>query len=366
MKTKHALSIIILVGVATLGFIFNRNGLLNIQTDTVVYVDQIRYANHEIAITPDIEKRSFKPLYGILGSYLTPLFTEHQAILVINIFFYFGIIILSYFFLRELGFKEKSAIIGTTWIATGYPLLKFGLVLLTDISGWFFTLATITTFLIGLRKQSTFLIVFSSILGFLGSLCKETGVLGLFFAGVYMLSMFVYTKKKEYLKHILTISIPFIVLQALFLYSLFHGNGTGISFINWYFYNKETFESTYHTFFYFFFTEASTFNLLWVYCLYLVYALLRKKTSITKENYILGGSLLLATLPVLIWPMFLTRVLYIGYVAIVPFALIGFVVWSLENKEKIKTFYFLSLLPVLSSVSLFILASGGSLFDLLK
>lgn len=366
MKQCHYLLTLMVIGLCALGIIFNRNGVLNIQTDTPVYVGQIQYADGTIQINSEIEKRAFKPFYGIAGSILTPFLTEHQAILTINILFYFGIIIFSFYFLRELGFTSKYAVIGSAWIGTGYPLLKYGLALLTDISGWFFALATITLFLIGLRKNSTGLLLLSSCVAFLGSLCKETGVLGLMFSGFYLLCMYVYTKKTSYIHKIFLISIPFVILQVAFLQYLFNQSNTGVSFIDWYFYNKETFETVYHTFYYFFFTEASAFSFLWIYVLYLVYMLLKGQLSVPKENYILGASLLVATLPVLVWPMFLTRVLYIGYLAIVPCALVALYIWSSYNSKKTKTLYLLSALPIISSVSLFLLASGGSLFDVLK
>lgn len=366
MKQIHYLLIALCIGLCALGVVFSRNGILNVQIDTQVYVDQIRYYNGAMGMTAQTELRSFKPFYGIVGSLLTPLVTEHQAILIINLLFYFGIIIFSFFFLREIGFTEKFAVIGSAWIATGYPVLKYGLALLTDISGWFFALATITVFLIGLRKNSSWLLVLSSCITFVGSLCKETGVLGLFFAGVYLLSMFLYTKENKYIKNIVKITLPFVILQSIFLYTLFNGSNSGISFLEWFLYNKEVVPSLYYTFYYFFFTEASTFSLLWVYALYLIYILFKRKITAPKEKYILGISLLVATLPVLVWPMFLTRVLYIGYLAIVPCALASLYLWSSYNKEKRAMFYILSIAPVITSISLFLLASGGSLFDVLK
>lgn len=367
MKTIHYLFIVFLIGVGTLGFIFSRNGIIDPRIDTQVYVSQINYYQGEIQQDDQARLRSFKPFYGVVGAFLGNVMTEEQAIFIINLFFYFGILLLAFFFLRELGFQNRFAVIGTAWIGTGYPLLKYGLSLLTDISGWFFALATITFFLIGLRKQNQYYLYFASIVGFVGSLCKETGVLGLVFAAIYLGMLYLYTRKITYIKSIVKVLLPFIILEVIFLYTLFQGSSSAVSFLDWFLYNKKVVPSEYHSFFYFVFTEFSAFSLLWVYSLYAGYIVMfTKKITATKHHYILGSSLLIATLPVLIWPMFLTRVLYIGYLSIIPFALAGLAMWSFFNHTKVKTFYALSVLPVLASAALFVLASGGSLFDILK
>lgn len=366
MKQIYYILLTVGVGLVTLGVTFNHSGALNVQTDTQIYVNQILYADGKLEINDDIEKRAFKPFYGEVGSLLTPAFTEHEAILIINLLFYFGLIVFTFFFLREIGFSDTFATVGVAWVATGYPMLKYGLTLLTDISGWFFAVATITVFLVGLRKNNSYLLLVSSGVAFIGSLCKETGVLGLFFAGLYLLAMLICTRKLEYIKKIVLISAPFILLQASFLYFLFQKNETAISFVSWYFYNKETYASSYHNLFYFFFTELSTFIILWAYCGYAVYLALKRKISINLSNYLIGGSLFISVLPVLMWPMFLTRVLYIQYLIIIPVALSALVLWRSRNQEKRKTMMLLIIAPVVCSVGLFFIASGGSLFDVLK
>ena len=366
MKTTHYLLLVILIGVGALGIIFSRNGVIDRRIDTQVYISQIQFYEGKIPQDDQARLRSFKPFYGVVGAFLSNIMTEEQAMFTINLLFYFGLIIFAFFFLREIGFQNKFAVIGSAWVGTGYPLLKYGLSLLTDISGWFFALATITVFLVGLRKQNSYLLILASVLGFIGSLCKETGVLGLLFAGIYLAMLFIFTGKTVNIKNILKIILPFLLLESVFLYTLFHNDSGGTSFLDWFLYNKKVVPTEYHSFFYFFFTEFSAFSLLWLYSIYTGYMLFTKKITATRHTYILGSSLLIATLPVLVWPMFLTRVLYIGYLSIVPCALAGLSLWSFFNHNKVKTFYILSVLPIIASITLFVIASGGSLFDLLK
>lgn len=366
MKTIHYLLLVILIGMGTLLVIFSQNGVIDTRMDTQIYLSQINFYQGEATQTDQDRLRSFKPFYGVVGAALSNVMTDEQALATINIVFYFGLLIFSFYFLRELGFKDKFAMIGAAWVGTGYPVLKYGLAMLTDISGWFFAVATITIFLIGLRKQNSYFLIIASIVGFVGSLCKETGVLGLAFAGLYLGLLFVFTKKWIHIKNMLKVLLPFIILEVCFLFFLFKQNG-GVSFLDWFLFNKNVVPTEYHSFFYFFFTELSTFSLLWLYSLYTGYLVVfTKKITATSHNYILGASLLIATLPVLLWPMFLSRVLYIGYLSIVPCALAGLALWSFFNHTKVKTFYVLSVLPIVASLSLFIVAGGGSLFDTLK
>ena len=366
MKKIPYILIPLFVGVLTLTSLFAINGPFTSYPDTKVYVDQISYFKGEIAPDLDIQFRSFKPFYGVVGATLSRVMTPDLSILLINILFFFGLILATYCIIREVGFTELYAAIGASWVATGYPLLKYGLALLTDISGWFFAGAVVAVFLIGMRKDSTKLLLTASLIGFVGSLCKETGILGLGFAGLYLVLHFLRTRDISYLKKIIYITIPFIVLQALFLYELFTRSDTHISFLGWFLHNKEVVGGGLHTLYYFILTELSTFSLLWVYAFVGLYAAYRQRSVITTERWITAVCLVVTTLPPLVWPVFLTRILYIGYLAVIPLGLVGLQYWHSENTSKKKTFLFLSILPVLSSVILFSLAGGRSLFPLLE
>ncbi len=366
MKKIPLILVPIMVGVLTLAFIFLVRGPLMAYPDTKVYVGQIGYYMGTVEADMDIQLRSFKPFYGIVGAAISPVATPEVAILLINILLFFSLIVSFYYILKEIGFSEAYVAIGASWAATGYPLLKYGLALLTDISGWSFAALTIAIFLIGMRKGSTMLLVLSSVIAFVGSLCKETGILGLGFAGLYLLLHMWRTRKLDYLKKIAIISAPFIALQALFLYMLFTQSATHTSFIQWFFFNKEGVGYELHTLYHFVLTELSTFSLLWLYALIGVYAAWRHRASITQTQLITALCLLITTLPPLVWPVFLTRILYIGYLAIIPLALVGLLFWQKRNTDRVKMFYLLAVLPIASAAGLFFLAGGRSLFPLFE
>ncbi len=356
----------LIIGCVALTFVFSQNGFLNVQTDTPVYTDQIRYFDGEIQPTENTKLRSFKPFYGIVGSFLTPFLSPSEAILAINIIFYFGLIISTFFFLKLLGFSEFYSSIGASWVATGYPVLKYGLALLTDISGWFFAGASLVIFLLAIKQEKIKLFILASVVAFVGSLCKETGILGLLFAGMYLTTLFLFERKVLYIKQLCAVAIPFIILQGLLIYILFTTQANGVSFFDWFLFNKNGVGYGLHTLYYFSFTEMATFSVLWVYGLYSVYVVGKNLSSFPKKKVITGVCLFLAVLPPLIWPVFLTRVLYIGYLFIIPAALLGLSFWEENNKEKKVLYKTFLVLPIIVSVSLLLVANGGSLFSLIN
>lgn len=362
MKINRYILLLFVFGSLILSVIFLRNGILNVYPDTPVYVEQIKYYNNDTKSSWSMNYRSYKPFYGFTGSLTTPPLTEHQSLLLINVVFFFGLLFSSFYFLKELELGETYSLIGALWIGTGYPLLKYGLALLTDISGWFFAIATITIFLIGIRKSSKSLLLLASTVGFLGSLCKETGVLGLLFSGLFLVFSWLKKKDSQYLKKIFYISVPFIILQSIFLSILLHKGGS--SFLTWFKFNNETVTGL-RTPYLFFFTELSTFHILWLYSVVGFYLLVKSKVRTLSSQGILLLSLFISTLPIFAWPAFLNRILYIQYLFVVPFSL--FTVKYVYEKTKNKSIlYSTVLLPIIISLFLFLLAGNGSLFDTLK
>ena len=64
----------------------------------------------------------------------------------------------------------------------------------------------------------------------------------------------------------------------------------------------------------------------------------------------------------LLWPVFISRILYVQFHIVVPLALIG-----LNSRSDWRTIgILLALLPPIVSVALFLFAGHESIFDLLK
>ena len=347
-----------LVVVAALLLVYLNNGLLNIQNDTTVYVSQIQYFDGDQG--KNIQSHSFKPFYGFVGSLLTPLLTPHQAILIINVVLYIGLIFASFFLLRSFGISEAYSLVGASWVAFAYPVLKYGLALLTDVSGWFFAVATCYIFMKFVKSKNINLLYAVSVVGFLGSLCKETGTLGLIFSGVCLFFMFIEKNEWIYLKYITALVTPFFILQGI-LYFLTTRSG-GKTFLDWFLYNVNTNTSEkFHSLNYFIPVEIATFNILWIYFLIGLYALYKSRDN---RGYIFVA-LFIATLPALLWPLFYIRILFIQMLFVLPVSVYGLLFMVNKTNRLWLKVTFIAL-PIITSIFLFVLANGRSLFDVLR
>ncbi|MEN9880969.1 MAG: hypothetical protein RLZZ308_152 [Candidatus Parcubacteria bacterium] len=361
-ETYNKIIFLVTICITILLFTFSQTGVHNVYNDTSVYVNQILYYEGELTAGDGIQYHSFKPFYGIVGSLLYPALSPYGALLAINIALYIGFIIITFLFLKKLQFSEEESFIGATWVATGYPLLKYGLALLTDISGWFFAIATIYIFLIVReRGYPKHLLIITSIIGFIGSLCKETGLLGLCFAGIILFFDFFKSASWKKLHTILAISLPFLLLQGILYLTIVKEGKTAV---DWIAFNITTnTNDTFHSFKYFIFTEGATFAILWIYALFGLLFYIKNKYY-KKDDFILWVSLVLMTLPVLFWPLFYVRIFYIQFLFIIPLALLGYK--KITNNKGLLYTYFVIFLPITISVILYSIAGKGSLFDILS
>ncbi|MEN9552362.1 MAG: hypothetical protein RI935_739 [Candidatus Parcubacteria bacterium] len=364
-NNKESISALLLCSAILLFSIISQQGIYNIFNDTTVYKNQILFYEGELEDVSSIQYHFFKPLYGVLGSMLYPSLSTYGSIFLINIIFYIGLVLGFYFLLKKIGFKEELSFLGALWVASGYPLLKYGLALLTDISGWFFTTITLLIFLIAKdKKYNPTLLILASVFGFIGSLAKETGVLGLVAATSFVAISIILERKRESLKALLVLTIPALLLQTgLLLLTLSQSNKT---IVDWISFNIKTNTSeTFHSFYYFSFTEIATFHILWVYGLVGLFYYLRKKIYKNKALLLLGVSLFIGTLPVLFWPLFYIRIFYIQYIIVIPLALFGFKQITDTYQNKIL-YYTLAFIPIIISMILFVTAGKSSLFDILS
>ena len=367
---KKTVLLLVLVDVLVLLVVFFVSGFLNTRIDTEVYTSQImrleegrffEYSTDDVTLM-----QASKPLYAFLGSLIVPFFNPQVAILLINIFFLFGLTFVGYFFFLELGFDNKFAIAGSAWLTTGYPVLKYGLALGTDISGWFFALTVSLVVLVGVRKNNFWYFVLASLLGLLGFWGKETGVLGLVFGGCYILAHIEKWGFKKAGKFLLSLSMPFLFFGGgfvLFLHSIKFP-----TFINWYGMNFSTHAENSYELFYFLGTEISAFHVLLIFASVGMYYLVKYQDKLSGEWRLKFLSLFIASLPVLAWPMFISRVLYVQFLFFLPLAVYGVArfVASFSDRKllgmKISTYLIFA--PIATSVSLYLLAGNESLFSI--
>ncbi len=376
-KTRFFLLLLIPILLASLALIFSMNGFYDDHVDGPDYVGQVEYFQGKTPKVVDeynINRRSFKPLYGAVGATIAPLIGPQASILVLNILFYIGLAYGFFFLLREFGFDPEAAFIGALWLSTGYPLLKYGLALGTDISGWFFAVVSLLVFLVARRKgspQGTRLIVLASLIGFLGSLSKETGVFGLLFAGLLLsLELVTAWKKggmqeqvKKTLRDLAALCLPFFSLEALFL--VLNSKVGGMTLVQWFSSNTTDYNKEYYKLRYFIGSEFAAFHILWFVALVGLVLVVRNRVQVGILSKQMLALLAVTTLPVLLWPLFIARIYYIQFLVVIPLALLAFIS-VLERYPKLRSVrWFAASVPVFISGALFVTAHHGSLFLLL-
>ena len=364
MKSRFKLITIFGAPIVVMLVSFAMSGLYNTHIDARTYVDQIgefRALWQGGVMTLD----TFKPFYGIVGSFMSLVVSPYLSILIMNISFLFGISILAYLWLRELRFDDEVSVIGALWIVLSYPVLKYGLAISTDISGWFFALLSISIFLSGIRTNKFKYIIYASIVGFLGSISKETGVLGLIFCGVYIICHIGLWQKEKVIKYLSCLCVPFAVLQGILLWTVSRAGSSTL--IGWFSSNQNHYGQSYRNLKYFIGVEGSTFNILAILALLGIFIAYRNKDLFSREWLSLYLSLFVASLPVLIWPIFISRIVFIQYIVVIPLAVYFISKMKFElNQQKvvgIPIFYWIIALPPITSLILFISIGNGSFFN---
>ena len=350
---------LLLVDMIVMSIIFSVSGIYNDKVDTVIYVSQIEqfekssfsFENTKTAL------RFFKPFYGVVGSWFVPLLSPYAFILLINILFLLGLTILSFFLLKEIFADSRFAFWGAAWVTAGYPMFKYGLALGTDISGWFFAVAGTLAALVGARENKMRYFALASLLGFLGALAKESGVLGLVFAGVYILSHIGVWRFKKVVKALACLSAPFFFLEGLFVFLM---NWFGFpTFFDWYALNLSSYAKEYYKLFYFIGVELSSFHVILFLGLLGVYYAVKRRDIFNREWLAIFLGLFMAVLPVLAWPIFISRIFYVQFLFFVPLALYGIYHFSLSGRNKkilgLRLSDYMLFTPIAASIFLFLL-----------
>ncbi len=368
MKTLHRyLLAILLFDALVMGFVFSVSGFYNFNVDAKDYIAQVEaFAGTDIENGEQTARREFKPLYGVLGgSFVMLLGIEAEtSVVVLNILFLIGLSYTFFFFLKQLDIENLPAFIGVLWLISGYPMLKYGLSIGTDISGWFFAAISSLIGLYGLRQNKIKFLIAASVLGFIGFLAKETGLLGLGLVGITLLFGLKKATFFDVVRKGLALCAPFLILEALFMVYLFEQNTA--TFFDWYTINRDGIHS-FQTLYYFLFVELATFHVLLLFAAVGFVAAIRNIELFSWSWISRYAPAFLATLPIIVWPMYISRITYIQYLFMIPLALYGsghLQTIFLKNwlSRPIKIVFFASV-PIVTSASLFIVSKGGSLFE---
>ncbi len=366
MKNKTWLYLALSFGALIAIFDYSILGLFQTaQGDTLSYTVTTRYFyDHKMPTDPTlnhyVRARLLKPIYGAIGALLMPILTPEQSMLAMNIFFYFGCAYLLFKILSGfLGFKPWQAFIGTVWFACSYPMLKYGFALMTDIGGYFFALLTVYLAILADTKQKANYLFWAGLAAAVGFAVKETGGLGMLFIFFYWLLKVKQIGFRNMIRDWLIAGLPFLVISLGIQLAVM--GVSGYSYAEWIGSAEGTLGAQFRSLKYFIGTQGAAFHLLWIF--FLVGIIRLKKSADPKAML----SLIAVGLPVLAWPIFITRILFFQFVYVIPFALHGFC-QIIENIKKPSlqkaAIWTMAALPCLLSLTLFLAARQGSLFKL--
>lgn len=356
----------VVAGLALL-LIFAVNGVYDTRIDAEIYLGQIKAfsTGSMFDSDPGVLLRLTKPFYGFVGSLLVNIVSPHQAILLINIGFLIVLVASFFWLLLLLEFNSRYATIGAVWLAFSYPLLKYGLALGTDISGWALATSSAAFALSAVKTGKDYRFVIASLIAALGLLSKETGVMGLLFG---LCAIFLFVNEwgwKKTIKRFSLLVLPCFMLVSGFMFVIF---GKAPHFLDWYSVNNDTYKVGYYTLKNMLLVEGSTFNLVW---LLVIFAIFRSRKLWFKgifypiKFWMYMLIFLVVTAPVLLWPIFISRILFIQFLWVLPVALWGLMEIQkiTYNRGKKKLFWLVAASPVVFSILLFVLSRGGSLYD---
>ncbi len=276
-------------------------------SDSEQYVETAKYFKGE-----DVQifgQRMLKPLMPFLAAAGSNFFGDIGiSFKFINSILYFFIGFLVFKIIKLLFDSDKMAFWGSLLFLSAYPMLEYGIAVMTDISGWFFFVWSIYLTLLFLRQPSNKLIIFNALVSAAGSLTRESGIMGALFFIICLFFIFKgnIAQKLKYLFVFCAISaLPFLAWQ-IFVYIKFH-----YTYYDWLFiYNKEgqPADKYFAQFFRVLIKSlAATFLIGWAF----VVLGLAKIKEMSKDNLKIIAALILPSFSFIFWFAASSRLFYI-------------------------------------------------------
>ncbi|MFZ2253470.1 MAG: hypothetical protein WAW13_04895 [Minisyncoccia bacterium] len=346
---------------------FSVVGSFNMGIDGGIYVSQVeQFEAGQLTLLPhDVALRAFKPFVGVWGSLFVPVLTPEESIQLLNLLFLFAMPFVAFKFLSELNFSKDESFWGALWIISGYPVFKYGLAISTDFGGWLFAVLTAYLVLKGIRLNSYRTILLASVLGFIGGTIKEPGVFGLLFGALYIIFSYSDRSFKKTFTLLSLLTFPALILEIILFGVLAHAGFP--LFLDWYgVVANSDFEGQHYQLTKLIGVIGSSFNIVLLYAGVGFLALTQKQVWMKNPKFTFLLALLVASLPILLWKIFISRVLYIQFLFFVPMALVGarLLIARLPKQKNSIGKYVVYILPLISATGLFLIAREKSLFTI--
>ncbi|OGH80584.1 MAG: hypothetical protein A3I29_04040 [Candidatus Magasanikbacteria bacterium RIFCSPLOWO2_02_FULL_44_11] len=267
------------------------------------YVDPIRYLN---------------PFYPLLAGKVLYFLSPAQALISLNIVFYFIIIVTTFSLILRVYKNQTIAFIATLLVIPHYALIRYALTQVQDMGGYFwFVLTLYAVWRWWERKQSPWLYLGSIAVAF-GMLTKESGSMGALFAG--MLFLFDKVPAKEKVVYFTKFSI--FPLLVLFVNQMrghdLQFNSFDLLKYSWTYYGAEN-----YTFIRWLGVNTTTYNVIWVAFFIGLYYFIKNFKQLSREIKLFQLAIIPSSLTYFIWPVFIARTVVISAWFILPMAAYG-------------------------------------------
>jgi 4-amino-4-deoxy-L-arabinose transferase-like glycosyltransferase len=294
--------------------------------DTDSYILSIKFFRGESnEVYPN---RYLNPFYSVVAATIFRGLSPEHSIIVTNIIFYFGLLLLTYGLLRRVFKSEFIGVISALFISTSYALVRYGLTQVQDIGGYFWFLLTLYC---GWRwwedKKSGWLYIGGVAVSF-GMLTKESGAMAALFVGILFLLEKASFKTKiiNFLKFSI---IPFVVL----LINQSRGKEVHYNSGKWFLENWQIFAEANYRFIKWLGVNISTYNFLWLFIFIGAIVLINKRKEISSEIKIYFLAVFLPSMCYFAWPLFISRTVFISAWFFIPLASYG--LYHMYNKGKL-------------------------------
>ncbi len=306
---------------------------LQTDMDTPTYVAAINYLNNHGELGTSLF-RLLKP-FGLFAALIfTSFLTPEVSLLVSNIFFYFGAVYLIYFITFKIYQDKKTAFFASLFFMTAYPLMRWGLAALTDMSGWCFYLLGIYLSLYFYENRKNKLVWLNGFLAGVGMFFKETAAVGALYFGSVLLfdKSFSWSEKiKGVLKYTIAFLSIIVPISLIILYKYDY------TFIQWFSYAEKiqihyTFKQS------LIYSVENLFALMFLGWFFVFRGLIKvMQDKNINKNFL--WAFMLPSLSFLIWPFRVVRLMFIAGPALCLLAARG-----LEFDTKKKQYFAYSFL----------------------
>lgn len=336
---KRNLLILIVLIVAQL-FLYSRLYGFRFNNDTDSFIMSFEFfRGNESNIHPP---RYLNPFYPLVGSTFFGFLSSAHALIVMNIIFYFGMVLLTYDLVRRVFKNNAVGFLSAMMVMTSYAIIRYGLTQVQDIGGYFWFLLTLYCGWRWWEENDRKWLIVGGIATAFGILTKESGAMGALFVGIIM----IVKNWKELKKLLINFTIFSIWPAVTILVNWYRGKDVQYNSLQWFKYAWTQYGSYNYTFFKFFSINLSTFNIAWVAIGIGLVFLYRNRKQIDRNVWLYLLAAIPSSLSYFAWSLFISRTVFISAWLVLPIAAYGIYELFSVGYKKISVILFIFIITV--------------------